>query len=724
MPNFYTKLIIDSQEIDLYDVENLPLNITKRVNSLDGEIQGDFSRASITVPATKTNKSILGNTRAFKPFRIEVDGQPSFNGIARVRRGKNYYQSYADIKETYEINLISNNSSWFALLGNSFMSEFTDLVVNYDESEILLGFASAPLVIDYGFAPIKLKEWANSTGSGATLRYYPSLYEMQPLLFIKPLLVAAFNSIGYTIQSDFFNTDYGQKLTMSTILPEKMPQGYNEKYLNTVVSMAAPVIYSDPTAAVVLFDTIDVAAPSNPTAYNPLTGYYTCPSDGYYEITIEYTFPLVPVPTGSVLADGFGSGAIQNGALISLLYDQISFDVPGYPAGQRRAITYYTQAVAGDTLATFLVWVDLGINPLSPITIDSAKMTINGEATPVQGMPIDFKYLLETFKFKDWLKGLVYIHNLTFETNEETRIVTIEPKDPYTNQTRTPTTSERKEGFYTNTQKDYSQIIDKSKKGSYKYPNLAGDFIYKYETDSDETITWLEGENEIGIYEARFKMDNGADTTRVKTKTVPFFAKTIHLLDYLTRFPDTTIPPQYPLIYPQNEVLDPTATERRSGIQSRIFYFAGQRDVSFGDGQLEFFEFPGIAFNTPACFMVNYNDTTGLDPNMGFNNQVINGVESIGLLQKYYLNELARNNKGEIKGNYIKFNSIDFLNFTFRTKAFIDGTRYIVQDLKGYNPLIDAPTSFAFFEDVYPTEEDVNNIENSKVTGVVTTFKT
>ncbi len=113
-----------------------------------------------------------------------------------------------------------------------------------------------------------------------------------------------------------------------------------------------------------------------------------------------------------------------------------------------------------------------------------------------------------------------------------------------------------------------------------------------------------------------------------------------------------------------------------------------------------------------------------MDPNLGFNNQVINGIESIGLLQKFYLHELARHNIGKIKGNYIKFNSIDFLNFTFRTKAFIDSKRYIVQELQGFNPLVDAPTSFAFFEDVYPSEEDVNNIQNSGIEGVMTIFTT
>ena len=57
MANSYTKLFIDNVEIDLYTTDDLPLSITKRVNSIDGKIQGDFSRSTIKVPATKNNWS-------------------------------------------------------------------------------------------------------------------------------------------------------------------------------------------------------------------------------------------------------------------------------------------------------------------------------------------------------------------------------------------------------------------------------------------------------------------------------------------------------------------------------------------------------------------------------------------------------------------------------------------------------------------------------------------
>ena len=716
MPNAYTKLFIDNQEIDLYKADELPLNITKRVNSIDGEVQGDFSRTSVTVPRTKNNKAILGDTRAFRIFRIEVDGQPSFNGIAKVRRGNTYAQGSASIKETYDINLVSNNSSWFALLGDSFLSEFTDLVVNFDEAEILLGFIADPANIDYGFTFVKLKEWANSTGAGTTLRYQLSLYESTPLLYIKPLVLAAFASIGWTVNSDFFDTDYGKKLTMPTFLPEKMPKEYNDEYLNTSVSISAPLVLPAGTAATLIYDVIDVAAPSNPIAYNVATGIYTCPLDGYYEITIEVEIPAAPVP---IFDNEYGGGAFHNGVSLAP-YGRVHFKFPDYPGGQTLSVTYIVFANKNDTIETGHAWLSAPAG--ASLTLDAARMTITGEATSVQGMPIDFKFLLTQYKFKDFIKGLICMHNLTFESDDVARTVTIEPKDLYLNQTRTPTTSELKEGFYRSDPKDYSKLIDKSKKGNYKFLSVAGTHVYKYASDSDETADWIEGINDLKIYEARFKMSSGANAASVKTKEVPFFAKTIHLLDSLARFPDTEISPQFPLVYPQNEVLDPTATDQRYDIQPRIFYFAGQRADTYRDGEIELLEFPSVNTKNPVAFMVNYNDISGLDPNMGFNNVIINGYESKGLLQRYYLQELARLDRGKTKGNYVKFNSIDYLNFTFRTKAFIDGLRFIVQTLEGFNPLIDAPTNFVFLEDKFPDSDDVDNIENSGLKGVVTTF--
>jgi len=715
MANQYTKLIIDNQEIDLFKAEALPLNIKKRVNSLSGEVQGDYSRASVTVPATKNNILILGKTRAFFSFRIEVDGSPSFSGTAQTKKIKTYSQGYAALEENYEINLLSSNASWFVLLGETKLSDLTSLVITFDQPTIITGLVASPLVIDYAFAPIKWKEWDNHTGGGPNIKYQPSYFEMTPCLYYKPFIIAAFNSIGYTVQSDFLDTDYGSKLVIDVPIPEKLSAAYNDEYLNTQVSMAAPTLLVSllPTQ-VLVYDTIDIAAPSNPTAYAVGTGLYTCPLDGYYEVEIEFTFAQPPPPPLTVTV--FIAQIQRNGLFLS---PNVGVAFSGsatqpYPTQPIRVSTIL-QLSAGETINAVY-----GYNGAVNITMNTATMKITGEAVFQHGMELDFQYMLGNSLFNDSLKGFTCLHNLGFETDESARIVTIEPKDGYLNTDRVAVLSERKEGFYKDTTtKDYTHLIDYDKKGELKIQNVAGIFVYKWKSDADRTEEFIQGDDEIAIYEAQFPMSNGADTSKVETKEVPFFAKTIHTLDLLARYPDTNVTPQFPLIYPQNYILNPTATVADTEKTIRLLYFAGQRTgYEEKDGQMEFFEDPGVPHLVPMCFMVNYNDDTGLDPNMGFDNQIINGTKSTGLLQRFYLQNLARDNEGCLRKNYVKFNSIDDLNFSFRVKGIIDSQRYVVQELEGFNPLIDAPTQFKFYLDVFPDADDVANIIDSPVQGL------
>ena len=720
--NNYTKLFIDNTEIDLFKAEDLPLNVTKRVNNIEGEIQGDYSRASVSVPATKNNINILGNSKNFKPFRIETDGAPSFSGTAQIKRVKTFSQGYEAINLSYEINLISNNSSWFILLGEKLLSECTDLVVNWNYAAMSVGYIANPLLVDYAFPLIKYKEWENSTGAGPTLLYQPSIFETTPALYIRPLIIEAFNSIGYTIESDFFNTDLFSKLILPLPLPEKMPFGYNEKYLNTAVSLSAP--FAVVGLSNLPCDVIDTAAPQNPTAYNVLTFEYTAPQTGYYECSIELEFSgtVPPPPYFFIISLQLNGGAVSPDV-------GFAFDSGGVPAFHPVAGEKLTASgVLFANAADIITWELSGLSA----TIISASATFTGEAVPEPGFDIDFKYLLQNWKLLDMLKGLNCMFNLSYETDESTKTVYIEPKDRYRNTGRwvvpvTPAvvTDELKEGFYKfEDQKDFTQLIDYKKAGSFEYPAISGVFSYRYKADSfEDTINFIEGINPTKIYDSKYQLTAGADLKNIKTKEVPFFVKTIHVSDHLIKFPDSNTVPQVPLIYPQNYVLDPTATtaETANNISPRLLYFAGQRGPAFEeiDGTIEWNEFAGLKMRLPFAFMINYNDSTGLDANLGFNTQTINGTESSGLLQRYYLQELARNNSGELRKNYVKFGIIDKQNFSFRIKGLIDNQRYIIQELTGFNPLKDSPTQFKFYLDIVPSQNDIDNIQNSPLLSVV-----
>ena len=696
-----------------------PLNINRLVNDLKGSVRGDYTRVAVSVPATKKNIATLGKSKVL-PFRLEVDGQPNMSGIARPRRIGRRFNGYKDIEGKFEINLNSNNSSWQTLLGNTYLSELTTEVVEWNGANVAAGFLSEPNARNWAFALIKWKQWENSKGLGADFHFMPSVTETTPLLYIRPLIHAAFNSIGYTLNSEYLDTDEGSKLVIDTPLFDKMPKSFNDKYLNTKVSLSAPVTFTGLETKLPC-DAVDQAAPQNPTAYNVVTYQYTAPLTGYYEVGVEVLFSTTPPPVGLysfiVLLQVNGTAFLNPS--IGFGYTNVGSGAVPYPSGVRASGTGVCFAQKGDTISYFM-------NSSAGLTIDEAKISFTGEAVREFGMPIDFKYLLGKLKALDLIEGIKAVKNMSFQTDEGSKTVIMEPKDSYINTARIGNISETKEGFYKEEQKDYTQLVDYNKPSNTEYLEFEAVNVFKYKSDSDPTIEWIEADNELAIYEARFNLGENFTQSTEKTIEVPFFVKTIHVTDFQAKYPGTNIDPQFPLIYNQNYVLDPTAPEADYNKTVRLLYHGGQRfgDLEGVDGYIELNEAQGLPTKVPVTFMVNYNDTTGLDPNLGFNTETINGIKSMGQLEKCYLRELKRKKDGELYNAYVKFNSIDNRNFTFRIKAYKGGQKYVVQELKGYNPLVDSPTQFYFFLDVYPTQEDVNNIQNNSLLSIVSLLTT
>jgi len=710
MANAYTKLFINNLEVDLLDSEQLPVALTRRINSIDGDIQGDYSRETITIPATKKNVQILGKSTSVKPFRIEIDGMPSINGTAKIKSGKNYSQGYGLLTENYQILLISNNSTWFTLLRETMLSELTTLLITYNETDIREGFKSITHTYrEYAMAFIKWHEWANFNGT----YYTPSLYEATPMLYLKPLIVAAFNSIGYTVNSDFLDTNTGKKLVMDVRLPEKMPQAYNDDYLNLRVRTSAPYAVVDGVFVMAL-DTLDYVPVYNPLAFDVVTHQYTVPQDGYYEFTLSVRFDTAePIPYFPFLENMlFGLAPIPPGAYILALVDPTPYITSGKPVIGSMIL----KLTAGDVLDVTLI-ATLTANYI----IDEIILTIKGESTQKKDVPIDFRYLLTEYSFIEMLKGLSTMFNLCFETNEDTKTVTIEPKDAYLDKDREAGTSLLKEGFYKFTSNDIRDKLDLENPITFDFPDMPSRFDYKFQTDNDDTIDYIELGTEIGIYESRFPIANGFGG-RAETVEVPFFAKTIHVFDTETKPSTLTATPQFPLIYPENYLLNPTIKVNTDKYKPRIFYFGGIRaGVNFTetDGFIELFEDPAVFNRNPICFMVNYTDNTGLDPNLGFGDVEINGILTKGLMSTYHLQELARNDRSEVLNAYIRFNSIDNSNFTFRLKALVDSQQYIYQEIQSFNPILSDSTLFKFYLDVYPLQSDIDNIQNSTLIGTV-----
>ena len=731
----YASLIISNQQVHLFNVDDLPLSIKKRISTFDGSVAGSYGRSTIVVPATKQNKSVLLGQKGFLPFRIEVNGSIKFQGQAQVLGGEGGTDNYKCVFESFEIALFADNSDWFLPLRDCRLSDLTDLKVVFNSANIAGGFFATPDSIDYGFTFIKWHEWQNSKpvqdidefgNSYQRQLDMPSFYESTPLLYLRPLINAAFNKAGYIVQSNFLNSVVFKQMTMPVPVPEKMPEEYNEAYLNATVERSTFTVPSGGVAGTGPFPyDIQTKTPvENPSVWNPITYEYTVPATGYYEFTLGWTYDS---GVSGTFYYYIGKAIKKNGVLIQRnqggagFGDGNVFGASLFPTAESRKDSTILFLQTGDVISTeFLRYSDVSF------TVNNAYLQIRGEAVKSPGVILDFKYLLGNLKFNDMMKDLANIFKLVFSTDNASKVVTIEPADNYRYTQRSNTASivfldEIRQGYYqSGNQQNWTQKIDYNQQVNISYPELEGFIDFQYKEDSEETLEFVNGINKFSLYDARYSTGNGSDESKTKVVKTDFFAKTLHVSDFLATHPDSDFTVQFPLIYPKNYILDPTATpsEAQYKVSPRLLYFAGKRSGAV-DGLIELFEAQGLTEENPAAFMVNYNDTSGLDPNLSFFDQSIDNANITGLVKRYHLNCIARMKERFTKEAFLCLNLTENQKFSFADKVFIDGQRYIVQELNIVKPFQNNGTKALLVKDATATEDDLNSLEGSKSKGIV-----
>jgi hypothetical protein len=727
----YAKFIINGVEAAVFNVNEIPLSLKKRISTLEGNAAGSFTRSSLTIPATKTNKAILTDEFGFLPFRIEINGAIKLSGFLQVTGENLTNDCYNCTVLSYDLALRGGNASWLQGLKDCTLDEVTDATDIFDRAEIQNGFNADPDAVESGFTFFKWKEWKHSRRVSETLATpppvnrqleSPSYEEATPFLFIKPLVERMFNLQGFTIISNFFNTNFFKRLIWLIPLPDKLPQEYSEAFLNFEASRS---ILNVPIQGVIFgvfpYDTVDKLPPQNPTAWDGVLYEYTCKEAGFYEVefghtfgpqtgTFEYSYIAATSINGAIIPPSQGGAAIGAGDL---------FGPELFPTGETQTTSTVFQLEAGDVIR-----IETIIRADTPYDMLNNFVRITGEATRTIGLEIDFKTLISKYDCLPLLKDLEKAFKLTFDTNPDNKTVIIEPSDLYRYTERYPVAiNGTQPGYYSiNDFKDYTQKIDLSRNPKNKRVSIEGFINYRYLSDDEETINYVEEGQKLGIYEALYNAPNGSDKGKVKTIETEFFAKTLHIRDNLARYPETDINPQFPSSYPQNYVLDPTAGDNDAeyDISPRILFFAGQRDGL--DGYIEIYENPGVPEPLPAAFMVNYNDSSGLDPSLSWAAEKVGNNIVPGLVERFNLQCIARLIQRERKEAFVLTNAVEEDNFSFRQKAVIGEKKYIIQNIESTNPLQGIPDKFLFVRDGYATENLKDDIDNTLLSGVVSLF--
>src|SRR5690606_3949022 len=324
-----------------------------------------------------------------------------------------------------------------------------------------------------------------------------------------------------------------------------------------------------------------------------------------------------------------------------------------------------------------------------------------------------------TWKVSDVVLGLTHAFGLVWDTDYDAGTVRAEPRDRYKTSVQ-PDVEDYNEGFYRIAERDdLTQRIDLSKDGAVTALNSEKErYILAWKQDgNDGNAEQMDGEAEFRIFDGKYTFPSGRFQKGEVRSENPFFCKTAHILDNYVKHSTSTVTPQIPLILKNPFLESNPYGDERGDFGPRLLYFAGRRGGV--DGIVNFEDFGNYDF--PAAFMVNYNDTTGLDPSLAFGDELLldGTTEAPGLMQRFHLQRLKRLEVGKMLTEWIRWSELDILNMDFRKKVLIGDALYLLQKVNGYRPLNAGSTETELLKDEVPEPDDLLKISESGLAGYI-----
>ena len=718
------EIYIDGIKADLPE-KDLNLNLTFALKDRNGIAinSGSRSEYSFDLPATKQNDYIFSRfhdvgevtlqRQDLLPAIIIVDGLPFFEGKAQVRSVTTQQDRFYWKGLSYKVSFYGNNVDWVADLKNRYIYELDFGNITIGTTPNYLNYLNTYPASTFCTLPMKFKDWDVPGQIDPFTEFFPAL-------FIKSIIDKAFNGIGYSVQSNFFSTDWFESLILP--IPFDVTKGISNaelsnNYINfTCFEPPSNVMYSvPPPVGPAPVTPIPISTYTNPvltTPWNPATYIYTVPVDGYY-IVSSYIRVTIGVPGDQFITNGgvcTGVNYINN-------VPGTDFNFGGIYAGGNVDVDIINESpvqlyTAGTQLSFYML--NLG----DPSVLWSYGFTVIGDLLISDPTTLDLKYFINPqWKQLDLIKGLAHLFNLTFETNVALKTVTIEPADNYLY--TYPGFNSIQQGFYNKTFSDETRYVDLNVKGElFNIDDFERSIQFIYKEDSnDPTVEALnEGQN-VPMAAAQFNFPVSRLKEGITDIENPFFAPTILFLS--TDVTDVTSQTKFyvPFIWPENYAESPIATQGNYDIAPRILYHNGKLSPTpqapqiiiknpFGGGT--------IVVNAVEVFMQNYN-TPGVYQSLVFGSETINGVYVKGLLERFYLAEMIRRMYGKQMEVYMFWDVLMLNNLTFRNTIQIHGDNYILNEINSFSVVNQRSTKTYLTYDAKGDGTEVNNIENTTI---------
>lgn len=682
------KIHIDNEAVDFQ-------NNTLRRLSLNSEIEGTGfnTRQSarmlpLKIPATGRNNVNqhhgynYGTTEGdgLVPVIIKVGGMELISG-----KGKRTKSISSNQPNEYQLQAWGTNVDWVQSAATTTLADIAPASFVWNSADID-AVQAATHTNDPIFADVE--------------RLYPHLIykhntdkkwlynHMIPALPIKQFFQRFFNSIGYTVVSEFYDSSEFNRLFMPfTFGRFGRTDTYYQENTNfegdwDEETYSMPPNMGTPQSPIILFDE-------------------TLTATGNYTINLPSLTILVDAPGAS---SNFGFFYVElriNGVVVRVAENQNDPDL---------IEQLYNES--WDLLLNVGDVVELVANYRWFGTIVSTNFDVTGnwaiKKTPKYslGETVEWDEILpKDLTFLDLWKGTKDCCDLQVTADPVLRTITFEPYFRSIENTGTEFT-----GFVddSRTPINLDPLLNLSKSNTiedYDATEQRQEFVFKQDS-KDGYLTQLEKEQQTRLYKSTYIYPERFKAGTRKNEN-HFFAPTVHTI----LGPNLLVPV---LVSDVNAEIADNRNNVEFDFKPRILYFAGQRSapISFNGSTQNWYH---------KSFQVDYQSANAIFqmPSLSYATQVVGGAKKRGLFSKYYHRDFYQRKLRNFKYANIRYSRTDWLNIDHRTPVGIHNQLCYLVSAKNFDAVSPETTKCELRKLQLPDIDDLVNIIDDDTPGII-----
>lgn len=738
----YLKLNIDGQEVELNDLDSLPISFNYQLEDSENFQQKKGSESfNINVPATLNNDKIFNTFhnpsvedlttgqifRSHRPCTILGNGYELLNGKAFLIEA-----THTNKPTGYRMNCYGGNADWMIDLKEVTLFDLLQnlsFVFNKPTIEASWNFDGMSESLPYVFAPVKYGNWLDDVAQDEN---NITIASMKPALSVYWILYWGFKSVGYKIDSQFFNTAYFRRAVMPWVWGNFLSSEGTKYEIHKFRARSVSPYYggggmttpqwldvkcsNDSTNG--MFDNNNTV-PNGDYTWNPGNNYemqwkYNTPNYGVLEVTlsidVSVNLEVTSNSNGDVWVHWF-----KNGVQISvehIAHAQAPYVTIGGPTTDIGIKTSFFTAtvVNGDTISCRIrgrrfeskygyTHMEVGVEQFQ---VDYFKIPLGGT------IQFDAYNGFKKVKFLDLLRGIIDAFNISVATDNTNKVVLMEPCHG----------SHVAGKFFNGDFVEWNEKQDLNKESTLElFSDYEKEVYFRFKNDNNDGIFKLiqdRNQNQLSsgkyVFPDRFKAGKKEFENR-------FFSAVMHYeADQFKAI--TGVSPQLVVIVPEN-ISNTSRSEAQNTFAPKLCWYKG--NISGVGG----WKFEGeTKFTLPYMFAVNYKQGGHLDPIFSYSDEKIGTVTGsevlgIGLLKRFFWQRLAIMRNGQYYNTYLNLNNNDAAKFAHREYKIIKGQKWELVQINDFKPLIPqstkcflrkwAPVSQEDFNFTYPSQDSVLN---------------